>query len=80
MVFGIPSKEDLDEVIKKAPENLFKGIVEAVSFAPEKMKGAILFGEDLWNKMTPEQQEKCEKAAIDLIEMGCDAVIKSKAK
>ena len=75
-LFGIPNADDLNSVIQKAPENLLLGLSNALMFVPDKLKGAVLFGEGIWNKMTPEQQATVEAAIAKLIVTAAEAYVK----
>jgi hypothetical protein len=75
-MFGLPSKEDLDNVVQQAPANLLTGLVHALTFVPDQMKGAFLFGEGVWNNMTPEQQATAEQAVAKLIVTVTEAYVK----
>ena len=63
--------------MQAAPENLFKGIAQAIAFVPDKIKGAALFGESIWNGMTPEQQATVEAAIRKAIIAAAEAYVKS---
>ena len=76
-MFGIPSKGDLNSVILQAPQNLFMGIAHAMAFVPDKIKGVALFGESIWNGMTPEQQATVESAIRKAIIAAAEAYVKS---
>jgi hypothetical protein len=76
MVFGIPSKQDLNQVVTEAPQHLFEGIVQAVAFIPDQMKGAAVFGAGIWNNLTPEQKATVEQAIAKLIVTAAEAYVK----
>jgi len=73
---GIPSKNDMNQVITEAPQHLFEGLVKTVAFVPEKMKGAVIFGKGIWDGMTPEQQNTVQEAITKLIVTAAEAYVK----
>ena len=66
----------IGNAIQKAPENFFLGLVHAAAFVPNQLKGAYLFGEGIWNGMTPEQQKTVEDAIRKAIIAGAEAYVK----
>lgn len=77
-MFGIEGsiKDGIGQAIVAAPGHLFEGIAQAVMFVPDKLKGAVLFGEGIWNGLTPEQQKTVEQAIAKLIVTAAEAYVK----
>ena len=63
--------------LQAAPENLFMGIAHAMTYIPDKIKGAALFGESIWNGMSPEDQKTVEDAIRKAIIAAAKAYVKS---
>ena len=63
-MFGIEGsiQEGIGKAMTEAPKHLFEGIAQAVMLVPNGLKGTVLFGEVIWNGLTPEQQKTVEKA------------------
>lgn len=76
-MFGLPDiKGDVAQAMKDAPSNFAMGMVQAVSFIPNEMKGAFLFGKGVWENMTPEQKATCEAAVAKLLIAASEAYVK----
>ena len=63
--------------MQEAPKNIFIGLAHAAMFIPEKAKAAFIFGQDVFNGMSPEDQKVVEDAVRKLIVEGAKAYVKS---
>ena len=77
-MFGIEGsiQDGIGKAVVEAPQHLFEGIAQAAMFVPEKLKGAVLFGEGIWNGLTPDQQKTVEQAITKLIVTAAAAYVK----
>lgn len=79
-MFGLPNIQgDIAKAMQDAPHNFFVGLAQAAAFIPDKAKGVFLFGENIWNGYTPEQQATIEAALAKAILAVATAYIGSKA-
>ena len=78
-MFGIEGsiQDGIGKALVQAPENLFIGIAHAMMFVPNQLKAAAVFGEGIWNGMTPEQQATVEAAIRKAIIAAAEAYVKS---
>ena len=68
---------EIGKAVTNAPQQFLAGIVQAVAFVPNQLKGVALFGEDIWNGYTPEQKATIEKAIAMLIISAAEAYVGS---
>lgn len=69
---------NIGSAIQEAPHNFFIGIAKAIAFVPDRAKGVIIFGENIWNGMTPEQQATVESAIRKAIIAAAEAYVSGK--
>lgn len=76
-MWPIPNiSKEIGTAVTEAPQHLFEGIVKAIAFVPDQMKGAVVFGQNIWSGMTPEQQKTVEEAITKLIVTAAEAYVK----
>lgn len=77
-MFGISSKEDINEVIHDAPKNFVLGLEKAIAMPKEKIKGLVAAGKGVWDSFTPEQQAQLREAFVQLVVAGATIAAKKK--